>query len=96
MSKEFIEKQTQSGGFLKRCSISPLTKDTVQYVKVPFCKLWDLGKNIFMIIPSSRQEMVEHPPTLLLGMWIDRLKFFYLLLLIFGLCCIFTAARAFL
>lgn len=38
MSKEFIEKQTQSELFEKDTQISPLTKDTNQYVKVPFCK----------------------------------------------------------
>lgn len=46
MSKEFIEKKTQSTSFMKRCSISPLIKDTNQYVKVPFLN-YEIWANIF-------------------------------------------------
>ena len=47
MSKEFIEKKTQSTSFMKRCSVSPLIKDTNQYVKVPFLNYEIWAKNIF-------------------------------------------------
>lgn len=50
MSKEFIEKKTQSTGFMKRCSISPLIKDTNQYVKVPFLNYEIGAKNIFFSV----------------------------------------------